>query len=226
MPRKAKTTRRGKNEGSVYHRKDGKWVGQVTVGYRPDNGKPIRKYTYADTREEVAHWVAVTLASLDKDTTALSDDLVIKDFLHNWLTTFKAREVCSRTMELYYSSERLRIVPVLGQIPLNDLTTMQIQTFLYRLQTEKQLSARTLSLIRGILIQMYDYALEMQLVENNPARNAKLPKQPRKAADEDEKVIPIAQRTALLKAAEGDKIMCPIITMLMFTGMRIGELLA
>jgi len=42
MPRKPKVTRRGKNEGSVYRRKDGKWVGQVTTGYRPDNGKPIR----------------------------------------------------------------------------------------------------------------------------------------------------------------------------------------
>lgn len=226
MPRKPKSTRRGKNEGSVYRRKDGKWVGQVTVGYRSDNGKPIRKYTYANTREEAAHWIAITLASLNKNITALSDDLVIKDFLHSWLTTFKAREVCSRTMELYYSSERLHIVPALGHIPLNSLTTMQVQTFLYRLQSEKQLSQRTLSLVRGTLIQMYDYAIGMQLVDSNPARNAKLPKQPRRTADEDAKVIPIAQRSALLKAAEGDPIMCPIITMLMFTGMRIGELLA
>ena len=43
-PSKPKTTRRGKNEGSVYRRKDGQWVGQVTVGYHPDTGKPIRKY--------------------------------------------------------------------------------------------------------------------------------------------------------------------------------------
>lgn len=69
MPRKPKVTRRGKNEGSVYRRKDGKWVGQVTAGYRPDNGKPIRKYTYANTREEAARWVALTLTTeLDKET--------------------------------------------------------------------------------------------------------------------------------------------------------------
>ena len=37
MPRKTKVSRRGKNEGSVYQRKDGRWVGQVTVGYREDN---------------------------------------------------------------------------------------------------------------------------------------------------------------------------------------------
>ena len=62
-PSKPKTTRRGKNEGSVYRRKDGKWVGQVTVGYHPDTGKPIRKYTYANTREAAAHWIALTLVS-------------------------------------------------------------------------------------------------------------------------------------------------------------------
>ena len=83
MPRKPKVTRRGKNEGSVYRRKDGKWVGQVTVGYRPDNGKPIRKYTYANTREEAARWVALTLTTeLDKETHRLSEDLILKDFLH------------------------------------------------------------------------------------------------------------------------------------------------
>ena len=77
MPRKPKVTRRGKNEGSVYRRKDGKWVGQVTVGYRPDNGKPIRKYTYANTREEAARWVALTLTTeLDKETHPLSEDLM------------------------------------------------------------------------------------------------------------------------------------------------------
>ena len=154
MPRKPKVTRRGKNEGSVYRRKDGKWVGQVTVGYRPDNGKPIRKYTYANTREEAARWVALTLTTeLDKETHRLSEDLILKDFLHKWLTTFKVHEVCSRTMELYYSSERLHIVPALGNCALDAVTPLKVQTFLYQLQSEKQLSNRTISLIRSVLIQ-------------------------------------------------------------------------
>lgn len=227
MPRKPKTTRRGKNEGSVYRRKDGKWVGQVTVGYRPDNGKPVRKYTYANTREEAAHWVALTLTTeADKAAHPLSEDLLLKDFLHKWLTTFKVHEVCSRTMELYYSSERLHIVPAFGHISIAALTPLKIQTFLYQLQTEKNLSKRTISLVRSVLIQMYDYAMELRLVESNPARNTKLPRQPRKAGEGEEKVIPIAQREALLKAAAEDPIMSPAITTLMLTGMRIGELLA
>ena len=89
MPRKAskpKTSRRGKNEGSVYKRNDGKWVGQVTVGYRPDNGKPIRKYFYANTREEAARKVAMTLATeMNKESTAIRDDLILRSRIHNMI---------------------------------------------------------------------------------------------------------------------------------------------
>lgn len=227
MPRKPKIVRRGKNEGSVFQRKsDGKWVGQVTVGYHPENGKPVREYCYANTREEVAHWVALKVATEpNREGRVITDDLLLKDFLHQWLTSFKVYEVSSRTMELYYSSERLHIVPALGNLPIANVSPVQVQTFLYQLQADKQLSRRTISLVRSVLIQMYDYAIDMRLVENNPARNAKLPKQPRRPV-EKEKVISIAQREALLKAAETDEIMCPILTMLMLTGMRIGEVLA
>ena len=60
-------------------------------------------------------------------------------------------------MELYYSCERLHIVPALGDIPVAALTASRIQTLLYYLQAEKQLSRRTISLVRSILIQLYDY---------------------------------------------------------------------
>ena len=151
--------------------------------------------------------------------------MLLKDFLHRWLTTFKTYEVCSRTMELYYSCERLHIVPALGDIPVAELTASRIQTFLYYLQAEKQFSRRTTSLVRSILIQLYDYAVEMSLAPINPVRSTKLPRQPQRP-EAEEKVIPIAQREAVLAAAQKDPIMRPIITTLLFTGMRIGELLA
>ena len=227
MPRKTKVTRRGKNEGSVYQRKDGRWVGQVTVGYREDNGKPIRRYTYQATREEAARWVALQVATeLDRAGSVRSGELLLRDFLHNWLATFKVHEVCSRTMALYYDAERLHIAPALGDLPLGEVTPLKIQTFLYQLQAEKRLSQRTISLNKSVLVQMYDYAMELGLVESNPARNAKLPRQSRKIDDGDSKVIPIAQREQLLKAAESAPILCPILTLLMLTGMRIGEALA
>ena len=168
MPRKTKVTRRGKNEGSVYQRKDGRWVGQVTVGYREDNGKPIRRYTYQATREEAARWVALQVATeLDRAGSVRSGELLLRDFLHNWLAACKVHEVCSRTMALYYDAERLHIAPALGDLPLGEVTPLKIQTFLYQLQAEKRLSQRTISLNKSVLVQMYDYAMELGLVEKS-----------------------------------------------------------
>lgn len=76
--------------------------------------------------------MALTLTTnLDKDVSIVPEDLILRDFLHNWLTTFKVHEVCSRTMELYYYSERQHIVPALGSAPLDSLTPLKVQTFLY-----------------------------------------------------------------------------------------------
>ncbi len=179
-PTKLKKTRRGNNEGSIYRRgSDGKWVGQITLGYRAEDGKPIRKYFYANTREEVSHLVALEVATAPNKGGPVPQELIVRDFLHQWLTSFKTFEVNSRTMELYYSCERLHIAPILGDIPVSSVTPIQIQTLLYQLQSEKQLSHRTISLVRSVLIQMFDYAIDLQLVDHYPARNAKLPKQPR-----------------------------------------------
>ena len=41
---KKTNTRRGNNEGSIFQRKDGRWVATVTLGY-DDNGKRNRRST-------------------------------------------------------------------------------------------------------------------------------------------------------------------------------------
>lgn len=47
-----KGTRRGNNEGAIFQRVNGQWVGEVLFGYKPD-GKPNRKTFYGKTREEI-----------------------------------------------------------------------------------------------------------------------------------------------------------------------------
>ena len=62
-------------------------------------------------------------------------------------------------LALYYDAERLHIVPALGHLSIGHVTPLRIQTFLYQLQAEKHLSQRTISLNKGILVQIYDYAM-------------------------------------------------------------------
>ena len=54
MPRK-----RGQNEGSIFKRKDGLWVAQVTV-----QGKHVTKYF--KTQREAREWVQETNAQIQK----------------------------------------------------------------------------------------------------------------------------------------------------------------
>lgn len=66
--------------------------------------------------------------------------------------------------------------------------------FIYELQSKKNLSKRTIEHIRGTLVQMYDYAIEVGVVGSNPARNTNIPRQERCPAEEEEKDVPIEQR--------------------------------
>jgi len=45
--------RRGKGEGSIFKRKDGRWCGFITVGY-DEKGNQKKKFFYGKTRQEVA----------------------------------------------------------------------------------------------------------------------------------------------------------------------------
>lgn len=49
--------RRSKGEGSIFQRKDGRWVAFVTIGYGPD-GKQRKRWVYGRTRREVAEALA------------------------------------------------------------------------------------------------------------------------------------------------------------------------
>ena len=50
-------SKKSNGEGSISKRKDGKYMGQVSVG-RDANGKLIRKTVYADTKLEVVKKMA------------------------------------------------------------------------------------------------------------------------------------------------------------------------
>ena len=51
--------RRGRNEGSIYERNDGRWAGSVDLGFI--DGKRVRKTFYGSTRNAVASKLNVAL---------------------------------------------------------------------------------------------------------------------------------------------------------------------
>ena len=56
---------RGSGEGSIYQAKDGRWRGEISLGFKPD-GKAHRKIVYGKTRVEVASSLSRLLRDKDK----------------------------------------------------------------------------------------------------------------------------------------------------------------
>jgi len=66
--------RRGRGKGSIYRRKDGRWVGQYEVG-----GK--RRYVYGKTREDVAARLAKAVADGNEGLVFDSDQLTVAQYV-------------------------------------------------------------------------------------------------------------------------------------------------
>src|SRR5213082_1351982 len=70
---------RGHGEGSIYQRKDGRWVASMTL----ENRK--RKYFYGETRKEVQEKLKVALHEQQQGTLATGAKQTVKQFLEQWL---------------------------------------------------------------------------------------------------------------------------------------------
>src|SRR5438045_563701 len=78
-----KKHKRGNGEGSIYQRKDGRWVGQVLV--TDPTGRPSRKYIYGKTRKAVADELAKTQVRLQQGLPPVPDRLTLAQWLPHWL---------------------------------------------------------------------------------------------------------------------------------------------
>lgn len=234
MPRKSTTqsykTRRGNNEGSIYQRADGRWCGQVTIGYKED-GIPKRKTLYGKTRAEVAKKMSETVNSVFQCGYQKDDlqNITFEDLYREWLMTYKRLEVSSRTFEAYLRRAKLHILPKFG-----GMTVQQISSFM--LQSHFNLLRRTLSLdyvkkVKLDLDQFYhNYIInELELLHRNPVESTKVinnEKRDKTADSEDDyKALRPKERQPVLDALEHNKTLKPIIYVLMFAGLRIGEAL-
>ena len=132
-------SKRGNAEGSIYQRKDGRWVGQYTV--HTANGPKLR-YLYGKEREEVAAKLIEALAQRNKGIIFDAGNLTLGKYLDRWMADSVRDTVRQRTWERYESIVRVHIKPSLGRIKLKSLTPTHVRS-LYREKLDAGLAART-----------------------------------------------------------------------------------
>lgn len=205
--------KRANQEGSVYKRKDGRWVASIVL----ENGK--RKSIYCKTQQEAIK--AVRKANQDKDQGIIfpTEDQSMSAFLTNWLQDTVRQRVRERTHIRYRQLIELQVLPVLGNIKLQKLSPQHLQK-LYNQKLEEGYAPQTVKHIHRVLHRALKDALRWQLVSRNVCDAVDAPRVPRK----EMRVLTGDQAQQLLEAAKGD-LLEALYVLALTTGMRQGELL-
>ena len=210
-----KKRKRGQNEGSIYKRKDGRWVAQVSVGYA--NGKRTRKYLYGDTRAEVARQLTKVQRDVQQGLPVAMGKSTVEAFLTRWLEDVVKVTLSPTTYVAYKGRVKLHLAPALGKIAIDKLTVRDVQRFVAQ-QAAKGLKRNTIDGQITTLKAALTVAMRDNLIGRNVATLVDLP-----PVDEKEKAALTADEakrflTAARRSQQGN-----LFAVLLTTGLRISE---
>ena len=158
--------RRGKGDGLIHQRSDGRWEARVDVGWR--DGRRVRKSIYGRTRREVARALRDAQSILDQTGVLGDDSITICAFLNQWLTEVVAPRRELATWRGYETNVRRHIVPIIGHVRLTKLSATMVQRLLNDLRRQG-LAPRTVQYVHATLRAALNVALRWGLVQRNVA---------------------------------------------------------
>ncbi len=208
--------RRGNNEGSIYRRKDGYWVGQY--GVQTADGTKNR-YIYGKTRAAVAEKLTRALADRNSGLTFDAGKTTIGEYLERWIEDSVRDTVRQRTYERYEQIVRVHLKPAFGRIKLGALSPANVRA-LYREKLNAGLSPRTVRYIHATLNKALKQAIADGLIPRNAAASVKAPK----PANKEIRPLDTEQVRAFFAAISGERLE-PLYVLAISAGLRQGELL-
>jgi len=206
-------SKRGNNEGSLTHRKDGRWEASVSLG----GGK--RRRFYAATRQEASRKLNEALRARADRLPLLTDRLTVGAYLSNWLVGVKPT-LRPGTWERYRQYVELHAIPVIGGIPLVRLAPEHLEK-LYADRLEAGLSPTTVGHLHAVCHRAFGEAARRGQMLRNPVDLVKRPRATRR----EMMALSPEQARAFLDAARGDRYE-GLYVLALTSGARQGELLA
>lgn len=119
--------RRANSEGSIRKRSDGRWEGRYTAGHDPETGKRITKNVLGKTQAEVKEKLRKALEETRELDVIRSDDYTVGEWVKTWFELYSKPNVRPNTAEYYRRLIDCHVIPYIGHIKLNKLTTRDIQ---------------------------------------------------------------------------------------------------
>ena len=215
-----------RNNGSIRQKRPG--VYQVAVDTsrvrklthqewaRPSNRQ--RRYeTVEGTREDAERRLHEMQYEADTGTLPMGK-MTLNVWLDYWLREYVTPERRIRTVEDYHRQVRNYVGPMLGAMYLSDIKPHHVREFQNRLAA--RLGTSAVIKIRQILSGALREAWNNDLIPSNPVQKTPAPKRV------EPKVVPpsVERVQQLLVEAADDKVF-PVLRLMAYTGMRVGEAL-
>lgn len=226
--------KRANGEGSIRKRSDGRWEGRYTAGYDPKTGKRINKSVLGKTQAEVKAKLKKAIEDCQQLDMTRVKTYTVESWIKVWYEVYAEPRLREKTKDYYLNYIDKHIIPCIGKIPLDKLTTIDIQKFYNDLQKngrvqrykhvelkDKGLSVRVVRGIHTLLNNCLEQAVAERLILVNPAKGCKLPKIEKK----EMKILPQEKIGPYLAEAERRGLLAAFYLELT-TGLRRGELLA
>lgn len=208
-------SRHVRGEGSIYQRKDGRWVGSTFV--ETVAGKRKRIHIYAKTRSEVSRALSERMRDARRGIRTPDQAWTIGTYLDYWIEEVATKNR-PRTIEEYKRLVRNHLSEI-GHLGLVALTPSKLQQYLnHRLATG--VGVRTVEASRSVLRAALSHAERQELVPRNVAKLVEIP---------SSKPAPVQPWTAeeverFLEAATGHRWYAAYVLVL-HLGLRRGEVL-
>ena len=223
--------KRANGEGSIRKRAGGRWEGRYTAGYHPETGKRIIKNVLGKTQAVCKAKLKKAIEESQSLDVGLADEYTVAAWLRTWFELYAKPHIRPSTMNYYRNIEQ-HIIPAIGDIPLNKLTTRDLQKLYNDLQStgrlrkvqKKEKPGLSNSTVRGIHMMLHnalDRAVKEKLILTNPTENCIIPK----IEKQEMKILHPDHIRAYLDAAERRGVL-PMFYLELVSGQRKGELVA
>ena len=224
--------KRANGEGNIRKRADGRWEGRYTAGYHPETGKRIIKNVLGKTQAECKAKLKKAIEESQSLDIGRADEYTVAAWLRTWFELYSKLHIRPSTMNYYHRNIEQHIIPAIGDIPLNKLTTRDLQKFYNDLQSngrlrkvqKKEKPGLSNSTVRGIHMMLHnalDRAVKEKLILSNPTENCIIPK----IEKQEMKILHPDHISAYLNAAERRNAL-PMFYLELVSGLRKGELVA
>ena len=218
--------KRGNGEGTIYYsEKLNKWIGQFVAGRKTD-GRLNRKSIYGNSRKEVKEKMTKALAEVQDDLYVDKTDITLDQTITMCIEqNKKANKIRQVTYNRNMQTQKIvRKLPI-SNIPIQKITGAMISNDLCMLTDySNSIIEKVCILIR----QGFNFAMLNGYINKDPFTIKGMVTKPiSKKEDKEIEALEIEEQSALLdtlnKSQDEYK---DVIYVALFTGMRIGEILA